>query len=246
MINLYNNFIFGPSSIDKSNFLIAGSDSYESYQENLKTQPQDWIYRTKSVTYERNEFGHRSKNLQELSYRYGLFTGCSITFGSAVALEDSYPHKISKALDVDYYNLAVEGSGPDLVAYNLMSWLYHVEVKPSFIVLQWPEYSRCVLEYSDDRIKLLGPWVFSLTNYFNDKDREKFSYALKSEMLEHVYKILSHTVVCSIKSMGIPIVELETSKIKMKDTGRDLKHPGIKTHSAIADDCVSFLKSQRI
>lgn len=245
MIKLYNNFVFGPAHTEKSNFFIAGSDSYENYQKNLKTQPYNWLYRKKIVTYERNKFGHRSKDLENLSPGYGLFTGCSITFGSAVTLEDSYPFKASKKLGVDYYNLAVEGSGPDLLVYNLMSWLQHVTLKPSFIILQWPESSRFFIEYSSDSVKLLGPWVYSLTDFFNNKDREIFTNALKSGMLEHFYKVLRHNTICSIKNLGIPTIELETSKINIKDTGRDLQHPGIETHTTIANYCISSLKSQK-
>ena len=109
---------------------FSGSDTEELFNENLRTKPVDWIYRTKQISYVRNKNGHRCNELEILKNEYILYTGCSHTEGIGIALEDSYAYISSKNLGTDYYNLGLGGSGIDAMIYNLSVWFAITPKKP--------------------------------------------------------------------------------------------------------------------
>jgi len=220
MLFKYDNGLIGTKNF--TNFTISGSDSYESYQKNLKLMDDDWYYRHNPVTYCRNTTGHRSVELSELDSDFILFTGCSITVGSSVELEKTYPYLVSKELNMPYYNLAVEGSGADLLAYNLTTFLKHKT--PKYIVVQWPELCRTYKE-TVDTIIVQGPWT-------NDSEYQRL---LVSGYVEHYSNVLKNVI-----RNTIPIIEVETVTI---DYGRDLKHPGINSHYQMSVSILSKLNS---
>ena len=124
-------------------------DSKENYEKNLKKLPIDWEYRNKKINYKYNQYGHRSVDPSILSDDYFLFTGCSITEGVGLKLEDTYPYIVAKYYNKDYYNLAVGGSGNDLLTLNVLSFLLQFK-KPSKIFIQLPEENRYFLSNKTD------------------------------------------------------------------------------------------------
>jgi len=243
MIKLHNNLI-GSETAPHSNFTLEGSDSYDNYQLNLKSQPQDWIYRNKDITYKRNVYGHRSVDVETLDKDFVLFAGCSITFGSGLALEDTYPYLVSKSLGMDYYNLSVEASGPDVVTHNLFSWAQHIKKRPAYIVVQWPEPYR-FFHPSDDPKYLLGPWIDYIKHLYDKPIIDKYYKVIETDVLEHYYKIMRLSVTTYIQALGIPCYQFETKDIEVVDVARDLKHPGIETNKKLADLVVNSLSSQK-
>jgi hypothetical protein len=143
-MQLYSNNLIGhhPSN---QNQLFSGSDNEESYKQNLKTKPIDWYYRTANISYNRNSFGHRCKEVSEVDLdNYILFAGCSFTEGYGLEIEKTYPYIVSNLFNCDYYNLAVGGIGNDAVFHNIFVWLCSQQKKPKAIVLQWPYTERCI------------------------------------------------------------------------------------------------------
>ena len=82
LIQLYNDILYGSSNHDPE-FSLIGGDSRDIFEKLLKTQPADWVYRTKKVKYERNRFGHRCKEIEQVGEDFILFAGCSLTEGLA-------------------------------------------------------------------------------------------------------------------------------------------------------------------
>lgn len=102
-----------------------------------------------------NSLGHRCKEPREINLRnYILFAGDGAGVYSSTPLEDTYPYKVAKELNMDYYNLSVELAGMDVVVYNLLTWL-HSREKPKALVI--------CCEYSN-AITLPGPDKNSLVN----------------------------------------------------------------------------------
>ena len=65
-------------------------------------------------TDENNNFtGERAQEI--ILNNYILFTGCSHTKGVGLALEDTYPYLLAQKLNCDYYNLALGGTGQDVM-----------------------------------------------------------------------------------------------------------------------------------
>jgi hypothetical protein len=59
----------------ESNFL-ENTDDEKRFLKNCETQPSDWIYRNKKITYKYNEYGHRCVSPNQLKPGYILYMGC--------------------------------------------------------------------------------------------------------------------------------------------------------------------------
>lgn len=229
MLKLYNEKLVGYCETGISEFGLYGQDTKQVFVSNIKSQPEDWIYRTKRVFYNRNSYGHRSKETTNLDNEFILFLGCSITVGSAVALEETFPYLVSQKLGIDYYNLAVEGSGYDLVSFNLGSWFKHIQLKPKAIVIKWPQTVRTFRTYQNSIISI-GPWTCKsdIGDRISEQDWRNFESVITTDYFDHYSKIIKNTVTPLLESQNIKVIEVEN--IDPVDYGRDLKHPGTETH----------------
>lgn len=225
----------GYQETGSSEFGLYGQDTKQVFVSNVKSQPLDWEYRTKRVFYNRNSLGHRSKEIKDLDHNYILFAGCSITVGSAVALEETFAYLTAKHLGLDYYNLAVEGSGYDLVAYNLASWFKNVSVKPKAVIIKWPQTHRTFRFYADKTVPL-GPWTCKtdIGDRISESDWHNFENIIQTDYFDHYAMIIKNTVMSLLESQGITVIEV--TDVESLDFGRDLKHPGTKTHELFASN----------
>lgn len=229
MLKLYNEKLIGYCETGSSEFGLYGQDTKQVFVANLKSQPSDWIYRTKRVFYHRNSFGHRSKEITELEKDFVLFLGCSITVGSAVKLEETFPYLVSKKLNIDYYNLAVEGAGYDLISFNLGSWFKHIQFKPKAVIIKWPQTVRTFRQHNNDVVPL-GPWTCKsdIGDRITSQEWKNFESVIATDYFDHYSTIIKNTVIPLLKSQNIKVIEVEN--IDPVDYGRDLKHPGSETH----------------
>lgn len=157
-----NNDFFGYHPLEH-NMLFSGSDSLETYENNLKTKPDDWYYRTNQISYVRNKNGHRCKNIEDIELNnYILFTGCSHAEGLGLKLEDTYPYLLSQKMNCDYYNLGIAGTGIDVLNYNLVTWFAKIKKPPKLLVVQWPNRVRMILEnYPKHKIEYTQHGIWS-------------------------------------------------------------------------------------
>lgn len=224
--------------------LFTGHDSQRLYDSHLKTMPDDWYYRQKIITYNYNNFGHRSKNIEEIDLsNYILFFGCSHTMGIGNAVEDTYPYLIANTLKCDYYNMSVEGSGTDIMMHNLTTWLLHVKEKPKLLVWQWPNPQRYLtVEGTAPHIIANGIWKH------NSKKNTDFILAGDANNFFHSKTLLSAEYLKTLTSKKqIPIIEVSlindnsTSKIffDLVDKARDESHFGIQSNKNIANNIVN-------
>lgn len=235
MLKLYNEQLIGYCETGMSEFGLYGQDTKQVFVANLKSQSADWVYRTKRVFYQRNSFGHRSKEITELEKDFILFLGCSITVGSAVQLEETFPYLVSKQLNIDYYNLAVEGSGYDLISFNLGSWFEYIKLKPQAIIIKWPQIARTFRNHNNNIVPI-GPWTCKsdIGDRISEEDWKNFESITKTDYFDHYGSIIRHSIIPLIKSQNIKVIEV--NDIDCVDYGRDLKHPGIETHKIISQD----------
>jgi hypothetical protein len=229
LLKLYHENLIGYQETGDSEFGLYGQDTKLAFEGNLKTQPQDWIYRDKRVIYSRNSHGHRSKEISDLDKDFILFIGCSITVGSAVKLEETFPYLVSQKLCIDYYNLAVEGAGWDLIAYNLGSWFKNIKRKPKAIVINWPQLSRTFRQKQENVIPI-GPWSCksNIGHGISELDWKNFESIIHTDYFDHYGNVIKNSIVPLIESQSIKVIEVD--QINSIDFGRDLKHPGTKTH----------------
>lgn len=224
-------------------FSQYGSDSLKTYQQNSKDQAADWFYQTTKVFYDRNDNGHRSKNIHHLNNDFILFAGCSITEGIGVRVEDSFAHLMSSHLGLDYYNLALNGGGPDLVAHNIGSWFQNVKLKPKMVIIQWPSKHRVCYREHNDAIFPLGPWSCKPTdgNVISEHAWKAYESMIDTDFFDHYTDIFKSSIVSLLEIANIKVITFETDDIEILDYARDLKHPGIESHKKIKDKLLSIL-----
>jgi hypothetical protein len=206
-------------------------DTYELYQKNLQNAPNNWIYKTKNITYSYNSNGHRCKDVADLDFdNYVLFIGCSHTEGVGVALEDSYPFILSNLLKCDYYNLGLGSTGIDVLLHNLIIWFTKFEKKPKAVIIQWPDMSRSIIG-EQNNLQPVGVW---------DKNSDIMNFIASADIVKFfdARKVLAITLVETI--VKVPVVNLSVGRLKpvhsncilgkVIDLARDLSHPGIVSH----------------
>lgn len=221
-----------------------GTDNMAALQQNLKTVSDDWYYRDKEITYIMNDYGHRCKSLKDINLdNYILFLGCSITLGMGVELEKSFAYLIAQEKKCDYYNLSLHGTGMDVVEHNLINWLFTVNKKPKYIILQYPDPSRFLCKIPTfPSLDKTGIWR-------HDENHKKFIInADESGYFLARAKIISSLVnnivdVPSIKLNLAGFSKLDSGPIiKHLDFARDLRHGGIKTNEKVALSVLELMK----
>ena len=239
MLKLYNNKLIGYCETGVSEFGLYGQDTSNVFNSNIKSQSSSWKYHTTTVFYNRNSTGHRSKEIKDLSSEYFLFIGCSITVGSAVALEETFPYIVAKHANKDYYNLAVEGAGYDMIAYNLSNWFKQTNIKPRAVIIKWPELYRTFRIHNNTVIPI-GPWTCKsdIVDTISSDDWKNFECVITTDYLDHYSSILRNTIISMLEFQNIKVVEVDA--VDPVDYGRDLKHPGTKTHKLFS---LNILKS---
>jgi hypothetical protein len=226
-------FIGYPSPGTVSKF--SGSDNEKLFMHNLKKQPDEWYYRNCSITYEFNNLGHRCKNIDDIDLdNYILFTGCSHTEGIGLELEKTFPYLTAKSLGMDYYNLALGGTGIDVMTHNLMMWIHTVQKLPKALIILWPQTARYARLQKDTnllRVELpLGNESTDSEKFIVIGDRINFFETVRC-MSE---KIINAAYPCQT-------IHLETGALSGEDRARDLAHAGMQTNQRLADALVHQL-----
>lgn len=239
---LNNNFI----GIHKKNISMSflGSDNQENFLANLKKCDNDWYYKNTSISYDINENGHRCKQLKEINLdHYILFTGCSHTTGIGVELEKTYPFIVSKLMGFDYYNLAIPGSGIDVMEYNLLMWFLLITKKPKFVFIQMPDHSRYAKNniYNSDYFIESGSWT-------EDYEEQKFLINCQDTGFFNARKFFTYknieTLIDTPKLMYNVYGQQNENhelKIRQRDLGRDLMHSGVKTNQEFAEKLSKYV-----
>ena len=252
LIKLYDNKIYGSGYTDP-NFSLIGADSKDHFLNALNTQPNNWIYRTKSVEYKRNSCGHRCKELTELN-DFILFIGCSLTEGVGLAEEDTYYYQLSKILNLDYYNLGLAGSGPDLLVENLSMWFNNIRRMPKLLVIQWPSPNRFYKKFSKG-LTPVGAWIAERYDSVSDEVKKGTKYdfvdkkvihqfveAAEAGYFEHYNSVLQNIAHNYLKNIGINFIEFTDEEFPKLDVARDLIHPGILSHGKLVENLLEKVK----
>jgi hypothetical protein len=253
MLSFYQGF-FGNDATLTVDFV--GSDHEGRFKENLNTQPDDWYYRTRKITYSYNSLGHRCKDVKDIDLdNYLLFAGCSHAEGIGLELEKTYSYRVAEMLGCDYYNLALGGSGIDLMTHNLTMWNNYVPKKPKALIILWPHetrflttgYNECIRlhimpEKNDDCIRMhlmsdrndkTRNFIVAGTdvNFFNA--RKQFSEILISNLYDG----------CKIIHAGWNDYPRDLSLwLGNKDFARDLAHSGIEDNEKFAVEIAELLR----
>jgi len=246
----FNNHFIGHNN-PESTILFLGSDEEELYRTNLKTKSIDWYYRNNPISYIQNKNGHRCNDIEDIDLNnYILFIGCSHTEGVGLELEKTYPYLVSKSLNCDYYNLAMGGTGVDVLAYNLITWFSVIKQKPKLVVLQWSNHVRFLSKVPKDieqnMYYMFGPWSREL-------DVTKFLSVGYDIGFFDTRRTMMHKLIKNV--INCPIIEIAQSNTKFNDDtvnmqsikndyARDQVHFGILSNINYANTVIDIIKDK--
>jgi hypothetical protein len=225
------------------NFYDIPIENSSAFESNLLRQPKDWEYRSKIIEYKYNSAGHRSIDLPKVDKGYILFTGCSFTEGVGLSYDDIYSTKIANYLGKQHYNLALGGSGVDLLVHNLIMFLTVIKIKPSAVFIQWPDFNRYLTV--DDR----GYELWGQVNTVSNKDR-LFMLTEELSTFKNLNLYYRQLLITYLKSVRIPYYEIWFNNMNFVDTdspikldiidlARDLMHPGSKSNDKLANEILN-------
>jgi hypothetical protein len=201
----------------------CANDTYSHFKKNLKTQPEDWIYRSKKISYSINEQGFRENVFKDIDWAESIVIfGCSILDGHGLALEDTIASQLNCMLKIPTVNLGIPGSAVDLAFFNSII-LYNNYPRPKAIVHLWTspdrysEFSamqndwRPIVSYSPQRPNYNGAvdWA-KRSEYYITADR----LIWKNEVPRFEGSFFKHR-------------DKQIKNFEFIDFARDLAHPGI-------------------
>lgn len=241
MLSINNGFLGYYPTIH--NILFNGSDDEKLYQDNLKSQPNDWYYRTNQISYVYNNNGHRCNDIEDIDLEnYILFAGCSHTEGIGLKLEDTYPYLLTQYFKCSYYNLALGGTGPDTMIYNIATWFAKTKKLPKLLVVQWPHHIRIVIrDYS--KSENVDPIIWNTSGSWNaDKNSDMSKFFVYGNSIKYFdsQRLLFKNLIKNIAPCPVLYVTTENDQfldgqviLKQLDDARDIRplgsHLGIKS-----------------
>jgi hypothetical protein len=213
------------------------------------------------LSYSLNEFGFRSPTVNK-DKNLILFNGCSLTFGSGLALENTWSYLIASNLkkELEYMNIGLSATGPDIQILNLHWAIDNFKIDKIFWFMSDPY--RQVIHYN------YGHYNFYLPNnnvqLFNNKkineDFVNLSIHLEKNNYIKLYwqlyglfskisdKKIESYITCWIEDFDNIIMPLKNKfniknlpKFNNIDIARDNLHPGNKSNLKFSEEILRNL-----
>jgi len=170
-----NYFNFDDIIVNNSNkkniYHFLDGDTEEFFKKNLITQPYDWYYRTKEITYTINSHGYRTKEFNEIDWKESIVIfGCSHVFGIGLDDDDTLSSNISKITGRYVVNLGFPG-GSNYISYYNSIMMQKKYGNPYAVIFMWSDSNRYTY-FSKEKIEHLGTWSY---NIFMDLKNKKYS-----------------------------------------------------------------------
>lgn len=206
-------------------------DGFIGHEEFLEIEP--WTQC--SIAHERNRLGHRSLEPEQVAYDpngYILATGCSITEGVALRLDQTWASILAKKLSLPVYNMALQGTGLDVQSHNLQQWLWRFP-RPKFLVRTDTGPSARVVANRNDRFFALGSWLKS-----NPKDLDMLAMMEEQQIFSTQHDLWQTQYPSDRETISVVIYP------KWDDRALDGFHPGPKSHQLMARDAYDQIIKQ--
>ena len=249
---MLKNLEYGSWNLSNSTLAWSGYDSLERWKaHNKKKHTREQLinlgYTDESITYKYNEYGFRTEPFHDKGNSI-IFLGCSYTVGIGVRYEKTMPYIVSRKLNLDCINLGVHGGTND-TSFRLAN--YWIEkLKPSIVVFQPTEHSRfetyngsskdgypvqCVVNHAPPNKCITDFYYY----YLRFDENIKLNYDKNRLAIEAIANKNR------IKFIQTHDVELLKGWPK-DDLGRDLKHPGVQSHRAMAKRVINKINEESV
>ena len=134
------------------------SDTKETFEKNLKTQPEDWYYRTHPVKYTLNSSGYRTKEFDDIDWKESIVIfGCSHTFGTGITDEHTIPYFLEQLSGRPVINMGIAGSSIQTSLHNSIILADSEYPTPKAVVYLWTALNR-FQTYQENYVEINGDW----------------------------------------------------------------------------------------
>lgn len=234
--NLFINNSYSPKT---SSFF--GTDRKHVFEKNLQTQPIDWRYRKKEITYTLNKDSFRTIEFNNVIWSESVVIfGCSHTFGVGLSEDETIAFNLSKLIDCPVINMGVGGSSPTFATHNAII-LKKGYPTPKAVVNIWSGLNRTAYYHQYNvQHDIVNDYQGSYNYQWNKHDANAIVNGL---FLQKLSKIMWE---------GMPYYEISmfehTAKhlkchfVKPIDYARDLMHLGHETSYLVAKKIAENLK----
>jgi len=188
----------------------------------------------------------RCKLIQDIDFNnYVLFTGTSHTEGLGVDVEESFPYLVSKYFNYDYFNLAIGGTGTDVVEHNLLVWSYlFKDRQPQYVFIEWPPEERYAAKYPGyENYIETGNWSED-PNAVDLLIKGKKVFENRLLMLYNLASSLFKCPIINLRYSSLVSEHLDNSNmiwIQRLDRGTDDSHPGPKSHKDVSKKIIEHI-----
>lgn len=228
--------------------LVAAWDSVDTqalFEQNLKTQPDDWYYRTHTIGYRFNSNNYRCPEWTDIVWEDSwVMLGCSIVEGVGLAHEDCLPGQLAQVLNEPVINLGVGASGHDVTMFNSIR-LIKQGIRPKGVILCHGEHnlSRVAL-FSPNNVTLAGHWIFTRPkNILFPLETLYKLWTTHPDNAEAHSEMCLAGIIALWKCENIPVfsININNDLSGIRDYARDNTHPGRITTKEWAQKIASIL-----
>ncbi len=216
------------------------SDTKERYQENLinkkdELKKNNWL--STKIDYKFNDDGFRSDSF--FKKKGGImFLGCSFTFGIGVPQEHTFAALVSKKFNQTCFNFGLPAASND-TAFRLADiWIPILE--PFLVVLLSPLPMRFeLLGYDVKDKENASKFVTTMEQLTHEVDKTLWIENEENGTINRRKNKLAIQKICDQKRINF--LSEDSENFPMVDYGRDLLHPGIKSHKVFATELIKRL-----
>jgi hypothetical protein len=184
-----NNLVYNYEDKIDGGFTLdfSGSDTKELFEQNLKTEPDNWYYRTHEVKYTLNSLGYRTKEFDDIDWKESIVVfGCSYVFADGVPDEHTIPYFLEKLSGRPVINMGMGGSSIQTVLHNSIILNDSKYPTPKAIVNIWTNLNRYQL-YRNNSTDHMGEWD-RLNQEFGKKENLLSFNLMNIKMIRNLWK----------------------------------------------------------
>ncbi len=184
-----NNLVYkGENKIDGGFTLnFCPADTQKLFEQNLKTQPEDWYYRTHEVKYTLNSLGYRTREFDEIDWKESIVMfGCSFVFGIGVTDEHTIPYFLEQLSGRPVINMGIAGSSIQTVLHNSIILNDSKYPTPKVVINMWTGLNRYQL-YQNNSTFNFGDWNYPKETFANKENLLSFDL-MNIKMIRNLWK----------------------------------------------------------
>lgn len=221
---------------------FASSDTRELFLKNLKTQPNNWSYRTKDIEYNVNSLGYRSKEFSKINWEDAIVVfGCSMVAGIGVAEDETITHYLETITGRPVINMGVPGAGLDFNLYN--NFLLKRNYPTPWAVVNLLSNVNRLTTFREQDIEFLGLWSEN-DEYWKGHMRNLHNSLVKSILDVEQTKFMWKEIKTYFASWFDDTAHYcNCEKLHFSNTARDLMHCGAADNERNARLIISKLEN---